>query len=173
MTETTDLTAIVCAQDTMVRQATAAAVEHEDYHLAGETGSGPDTIRLAEMVKPDLIVIDNDLPGQYGIDWIRELHDTLPLAAILLIANDEHIRDRAMEYGAFGVVYRSQLSELNGALRRARAWLDDPELHVDGERRTGRDRRQGQDWSRVTTERRQGNDRRSNGTESGPTGTDR
>jgi DNA-binding NarL/FixJ family response regulator len=160
MSETTELTAIVCAHDVMVRQATGAAVEQEDYRLGGEVVGGLDLVHLAEIVKPDLVVIDNDLPGQPGIDWVPELHGTLPLAAILLIANDEHILERAMEYGAFGVVYRSRLTELNGALRRAREWLSDPELHLAGERRTGKDRRQGQNWSKVTTERRSGDDRR-------------
>jgi DNA-binding NarL/FixJ family response regulator len=160
MSESTVLTAIVCAHDAMVRQATGAAVEQEGYRLDGEVASGLDTVRLAEIVKPDLVVIDNDLPGQPGIDWVPELHSTLPLAAILLVANDEHIRQRAMEYGVFGVVYRSQLSELNGALRRAREWLSNPDLHQAGERRTGKDRRQGQNWSKVTTERRSGDDRR-------------
>jgi DNA-binding NarL/FixJ family response regulator len=165
MSESTELTAIVCAHDAMVRQAAGAAVEQEAYRLAGEVSSGVDAVRLAELVKPDLIVLDNDLPGQPGIDWVPELHTTLPMTAILLVANDEHIRERAMEYGAFGVVYRTELTELNGALRRARAWLSDPELHLPGERRTGQDRRQIQNWGKVTSERRSGNDRRDDGGE--------
>jgi DNA-binding NarL/FixJ family response regulator len=166
------LSAIVCASDAMVRTAASTAVEQEGYRLAGQVGSGPDAISLAELIKPDLLVIDNDLHGQPGVEWVPELRETLPLAAILLIANDEHIRERAMEYGAFGVVYRTQLTELNGALQRARAWLDDPELHGTGERRTGKDRRQGQDWSRVTSERRRGGDRRAPGSGSGSTSPD-
>lgn len=156
----TTMKGLVCAADTMVRQTAAAAVEQAGYELAGETASGRDTVELARYVRPDVIVIDNDLPWNPGIEWVKELHEEHPVTVILLIANDPSIRERAMEHGAFGVVYRSQLSELEGALRRAGQWLADPDLRVDGERRTGKDRRWHQDWMKVTTERRSGIDRR-------------
>ena len=149
-----------CAADAMVRQTVAAAIEQAGYELAGETSSGRDTVELARYVQPDLIVIDNDLPWNPGIEWVQELHEAHPVTVILLVANDTSIRDRAMELGAFGVVYRSQMSEMEGALRRAGQWLADPQLRVDGERRTGKDRRWHQDWMKVTTERRSGIDRR-------------
>jgi DNA-binding NarL/FixJ family response regulator len=151
---------LVCASDSMVRQAASSAIVQAGYELAGETASGADTVALARFTNPDLFILDNDLPGQSGIDWVPELQRDHPTAAVLLIANDENIRARAMEYGAFGVVYRSQLAELEGALRRAAAWLADPELRQPGERRTGKDRRWHQDWMQVTHERRAGGDRR-------------
>jgi DNA-binding NarL/FixJ family response regulator len=151
---------LVCASDSMVRHAAASAVVQAGYDLAGETSSGPDTLELARFIEPDLFVLDNDLPGRVGVEWVPELHEAYPTAAVLLIANDESILERAMSNGAFGVVYRTQLAELAGALRRAWQWLEDPTLRQPGERRTGKDRRHHQDWMKVTTERRSGDDRR-------------
>ncbi len=158
--EPTRLKALVCAADALVRQAAGAATTHGGYELVGEVSSGPDALELSRLVAPDLVVIDDLLTGRRGVDWIPDLLDEHPTAAVLLIANDPGIRDRAMAEGAFGVIYRTALSELEGALRRARAWLEDPELRQPGERRTGRDRRHDQDWTKVTSERRAGIDRR-------------
>jgi DNA-binding NarL/FixJ family response regulator len=171
MGEPSVLKGLVCSADTLVRQTMSATVVKADYELVGETDDGPSTIELSRMVKPDLLVIDNDLPWRPGVEWVADLAADHPLAAILLLANDQGIRERAVECGAFGVVYRNNLSELSGALGRARAWLEDPERRKLGERRTGRDRRQRQEWAKVTTERRSGGDRRSDpagGAASGP-----
>jgi DNA-binding NarL/FixJ family response regulator len=151
---------LVCAADAMVRTTCAAAVSQAGFELVGETDSGADTIALATYVHPDLIVIDNDLPWNPGVEWVTQLHDEHPLTAILLIANDQSIRERAVTHGAFGVVYRSNLGELEGAIKRAAEWLANPELRKPGERRTGKDRRWHQDWMKVTHERRTGVDRR-------------
>jgi DNA-binding NarL/FixJ family response regulator len=173
MADTATLKGLVCAGDAMVRQTVAAAITLGGYELVGETQNGPDTLGLAGFVAPDVIVIDNDLPGRFGVEWIPDLLSAHPTTAILLLANDDQIRDRAMAAGAFGVVYRSQLSELEGALRRAREWLSDPDLRSPGERRTGKDRRHHQDWAKVTAERRSGAERRLSDGDPGPTTPDR
>jgi len=163
MGESEAFKALVCAADSMIRQTLASGVIQGGYELVGETDSGQATEELAKLVQPDLILIDNELPWRPGVEWVATLADDHPLAAIFLIANDASIRDRAVTQGAFGVVYRYQLSELAGALGRAHAWLSDDTRRQVGERRTGRDRRQRQEWSKVTTERRSGGDRRNLG----------
>lgn len=160
MDEATAMKGLVCAADGMVRETAGSAVEAAGYELVGEVSNGSDALQLSRLVEPDLVVIDDVLPGRAGIEWVPELLENHPTLAVLLIANDPNIRERAMDVGVFGVVYRTNLSELDGALRRARAWLEDPDLRRPGERRTGRDRRQKTEWSKVTTERRSGIDRR-------------
>jgi DNA-binding NarL/FixJ family response regulator len=153
-------TSAICASDDTVRQVIAVAVTNAGYDLVSETTQGAALVESARFIGPDVIVLDNDLPWRPGIEWLPELHEAHPTCAILLVANDPGIRNHAVEIGAFGVVYKNQLSELEGALARARAWLSDPELRKPGERRTGRDRRTKQDWNKVTSERRSGGDRR-------------
>lgn len=168
MTETS-CTALVCAHDDITRRAVGAAVEDAGYQLLGETASALDMMELVPMTEPDLIVLDNDLPSRLGVEWLPELRAAVPRAAVLLLANDEHIHERATQEGAFGVVYKTELHELEGALARAWRWLNDPELRKPLERRRGGDRRQGYDWSQVTHERRGGEDRRKR--DIGPPGT--
>lgn len=160
MTEAQPFTSAICASDEMVRQVIASAVRHAGFEIESETTAGADLVESTRFLTPDLIVLDNDLPWRSGIEVIPDLYEAHPTSAILLVANDPSIRDHAVSLGAFGVVYKRQLSEIEGALARAKTWLSDPELRKPGERRTGRDRRVQQDWNQVTSERRTGGDRR-------------
>jgi hypothetical protein len=67
-----------------------------------------------------------------------------------------------MQAGAFGVVYKTKLPELSGALRRVKEFITTADERDPDERRTGKDRRQHQDWNKVTSERRT-HDRRDSG----------
>jgi DNA-binding NarL/FixJ family response regulator len=154
------LNALVCATDTMVRQTLSSTVTAENYVLAGEVDSAQNLLQLVALTEPHLIVVDNDLPNRQAIEWLPEIVTAAPEAAVLLIANDQGIREAAMAGGAFGIVYKTNLHELSGALGRARQWLEDPDLHASGERRTGKDRRWHDDWNQVTNQRRSGGDRR-------------
>ncbi len=135
-------------------------MERCGYELVGSAASALDALQLTSMTHPDLLVIDNALPTQPGIEWIPEFRELVPDAAIILIANDPGIRERAHETGVLGVVYRKQLTELDGTLNRAHRWLTNPETRQPFERRAGGDRRQQQDWTKVTHERRTGEERR-------------
>ena len=51
--------------------------------------SGPDALRIAGQVPPDLVVLDVLLPGLDGLDVMRELHEHRRTPVILLTAKGE------------------------------------------------------------------------------------
>jgi len=79
------------------------------YHLERESyrvhtaGSGPDAVRAAEVVRPDLIVLDTMLPGMSGLEVFEELRrrpETLDIPVILLTARRDEERIRALRQAA-------------------------------------------------------------------------
>ena len=159
-----ELTSAVCASDALVRETLDAAIEASDFTIAYSVGNAPDLIRLATDTPVSLVVLDNELAGMLGVDWIESVRDAAPGTTVLLVTNDltQALNDRAMEAGAFGVVHKTRLQDLNGALGRAHSWLRTGADVEAGERRSGTDRRHHQDWQQVTHERRSGSDRRGN-----------
>lgn len=68
-----------------------------------ETKNGFDAMQLAEAQKPDLILMDIQLPGISGIDVIRSIKNNsktsnIPIIAVTAFAMKED-RDRIMESG--------------------------------------------------------------------------
>ena len=165
-----ELTSAVCASDALVRETLDAAVEASDFTIGYSVGTAPDLIRLLSDTPVSLVVLDNELAGMLGVDWIESVRDAAPGTTVLLVTNDltDALNDRAMQAGAFGIVHKTRLEDLNGALGRAHRWLSTGAAVETGERRSGTDRRHHQDWQQVTHERRSGNDRR--GDDLGPPG---
>lgn len=81
----------------------AAGVE-----VAGEAADGVETLRVAAEVKPDTILMDQDMPRCDGIEATRRLKRSMPEVEIVIISDrlDEAKALQAMEAGAMGYVLK-------------------------------------------------------------------
>jgi DNA-binding response OmpR family regulator len=148
------MTAVVCEADESTRHLMSNMVREAGYEVVGEADRAFEAVELTRILTPSLVVIDQDLPFVTGLEVLTDLKDSSARCEVLLVTRDEGVRDEATSAGAFGVVYKTKLHELSGALARAKEFLEGSGERPDDERRTGRDRRQKQDWQQVTSERR-------------------
>ena len=59
-----------------------------EFHVAGEADNADDAIRLAEVLRPDIVFLDIKLKGdKTGIDVARDLRKRLPGARIIVFTN--------------------------------------------------------------------------------------
>jgi two-component system response regulator DesR len=80
---------VLLAEDMhMVRGALVALLNLEpDIEVIAEVASGDLIISTARAVRPDVAVIDIDLPGMDGLTAARELHETLPECRTLILTS--------------------------------------------------------------------------------------
>jgi two-component system nitrate/nitrite response regulator NarL len=84
-----------------------------DLQIVGESSDGLEGIHKAKELKPDLILIDIDLPTLSGLHVARRLRDHVPSAKVLFLSvesSSDLVRE-ALSLGAVGYVYK--LSALN------------------------------------------------------------
>ena len=83
---------------------------HPDILLLGELIRGSDAVEVASQEKPDVIVMDLDLPGGDVSALIRKFRAGAKDTHILILCglNDEHLTREALCSGAAGVVLRIQ-----------------------------------------------------------------
>jgi DNA-binding NarL/FixJ family response regulator len=153
-------TALVCDGEPDTLSVVTRVTGEAGFDVVGVVDKARDAIEVARMAKPRLVVIDQDLPYLTGLEALPEIRAAAPGVEVLLLTRDETLHDDAMRAGAFGIVYKTKLSELSGALRRVKEFLEGSGDRDPNERRTGKDRRHHQDWNKVTSERRSGQDRR-------------
>lgn len=118
----------------MMRGALAVLLGLEDdIDVAAQVGSGDDVVPTALEVRPDVALLDIELPGRSGLDAAAELHRELPGCRILILTTfgrPGYLR-RAMEAGADGFLVKDgPVEELATAVRRVLAGerVIDPEL---------------------------------------------
>ena len=59
------------------------------FEQVGEAESGPEAVRLAADLRPDLALVDVRMPGMDGIETARRLHACDPAMVVVLISLDE------------------------------------------------------------------------------------
>lgn len=76
--------------------------------VVGEASDGPEAVRKAEELKPDLILLDIGLPGLNGIEAERRICHVAPGAKILFLSqnNDAEIVQAVLSHGAQGYVLK-------------------------------------------------------------------
>jgi two-component system nitrate/nitrite response regulator NarL len=84
------------------------------FQVVGEAGTGEETVRVVEAVKPDLLLFDLSMPRMSGLDALQELEGcrddvrTIVLAATI---NRTHLLT-AVQLGVRGVVLKDSTTEL-------------------------------------------------------------
>jgi DNA-binding NarL/FixJ family response regulator len=78
----------------------------EDFEVVGVAGDAEETVVLAGSTKPDVAIIDVDMPKGGGMHAVRGIRDACPQTAMVILSGDESdqlVRD-LMSAGA--VAYR-------------------------------------------------------------------
>ena len=86
------------------RMAARLVVEATDgFEVAGEAETGEDSVTMAHDLKPDLVLMDVNLPGINGLDATRQiLSDGADTTVVLLLSTyeEDEYAPRAAECGA-------------------------------------------------------------------------
>jgi DNA-binding NarL/FixJ family response regulator len=85
----------------------------EEWELCGEASNGEEAVKLAESLKPQLIVMDVSMPGLNGLEATRIIRKILPDTKVLLLtlhSSSELVRS-AFRAGAQGYVLKSDAEQ--------------------------------------------------------------
>jgi two-component system nitrate/nitrite response regulator NarL len=96
-----------------VRSAVRQAITAHDIEVVAETGSAEAAVSLALDIRPDVLLVDLDLPGMSGLELVRELAPRLPDTKIVVLTVSTARRDLldAVRYGASGYLTKDMAPE--------------------------------------------------------------
>ena len=126
---------ILLAEDqVMMRGALAVLLDLEDdLEVVAQVGDGSEIVPTAREVRPDVALLDIELPGRSGLDAAGDLAEQVPDCAVVILTTFPRpgYVQRAMAAGARGFLVKDgPVDELADAIRRVAAGetVVDPDL---------------------------------------------
>lgn len=98
--------------------------ESEEFELAGEFGHCLDAVQNTEAYRPDVILMDIDMPSKTGIEGVKEVKAKHPEVEVIMntVFDDDDRIFNAIKAGATGyLLKKNSLSTLLTSIREVKA----------------------------------------------------
>jgi len=85
-----------------------------DFQVVGEASDGGEAIKMAQRLKPDILLLDLAMPQVPGLEALRELRNSVEAIRVILLTaaiDREQIVD-ALHHGVRGVVLKESATQL-------------------------------------------------------------
>lgn len=113
---------LVVDDHTLFRRGLTALLSREpQFEVVGDAADAGEAQRRAQELQPDLILLDNHLPGVRGVDALPSLREAAPGARVLMltVSEDEQDLADALKAGAAGYLLKTiEGDALAAAIRR-------------------------------------------------------
>ncbi len=99
---------------TLFRRGLKALLEQDErFTVSAEAGDVGEALRCLQRERPDVILLDNHLPGVRGVDAIPALKEAAPAARVLMLTVSENENDlaAALQAGADGYLLKTVESD--------------------------------------------------------------
>ncbi len=126
------MTPVVLADDeALLRKALAALLPMEgEVTVLAEAEDGQDAVRATLQHRPDVLVIDLEMPGVDGLGAVARIREELPGQVILMLTRHARpgVLRKALKLGVQGFVSKSaepaHIASVIAALHGGRRWID-------------------------------------------------
>lgn len=101
-------TLLVVDDDSMMRYWLTSILNNGRYQVIGEASNGEEAITLCKELKPDLVLLDINMPKMGGMQALEEIHRSGPATMVLMVsveASKENYEEATMK-GAAGFVVK-------------------------------------------------------------------
>jgi DNA-binding NarL/FixJ family response regulator len=95
--------------------------QHQQFKVVGEAATGNEAIALAETLKPQIMIMDVDMPGMNGVDATNAILKDHPDIKIIALSRFDHENDimEMLKAGSKGLLLKSgEMDELPHAIEK-------------------------------------------------------
>ena len=121
------LSVLVADDDLLAIQVIMAAVEHLGHEIVGTASDGERAVEMALSLRPDLVLMDVEMPVLDGVEACRLIQESFPLPVVMLTIHDSmEVVQRASEVGAGAYLIKPvDIPALDRAITVSRARFGD------------------------------------------------
>ena len=112
---------IIVDDQPIVRRGIALVLQHEPgMQVVGEAGDGWEGIDCVEHLRPDVVLMDIEMPGLSGLDATKRIVEAMPGTSVLVLTvyDREDYLFKALQSGAMGYMLKTaNVEELVDSIR--------------------------------------------------------
>jgi len=115
-----NISVLLVDDHSLVRRGFRRILEDDGMKVIGEASNGVEAIRMANELKPQVVVMDLSMPQLDGVQATKEIVKSLPDTQVLILSmhsDDNYVRN-ALDAGAKGYLLKSAIDvDLVGAIK--------------------------------------------------------
>jgi DNA-binding NarL/FixJ family response regulator len=116
---------VIAGDHTLFREGLSLFLaQQEDMQVIGEADDGPQALRMAEALQPDILLLDVQMPNAAGLEIIPNIRARSPRTNVLILSGvlDDTFIDQALQQGAMGYLLKTATqADLVKAIRTTHA----------------------------------------------------
>ncbi len=122
-----DIRVLIVEDQFLVSEMISELVAEIGYQVVGKAADGQRALELVRELRPDVVLMDIEMPGMDGIEATRQIHASCPAPVVMLTAYDTpELVDRASQAGAGAYLVKlPNIRELERAVTIAMARFGD------------------------------------------------
>ena len=106
----------------MLREGLRRSMTDQGFDVVGEAGDGDEAVRLADKLRPDVVLMDVTMPEIDGVEATRQIKSSMPEIKIVMLTMhaDQDVLAEAIRAGASGYLVKDcSTEEIASAVRMA------------------------------------------------------
>lgn len=104
---------LIVDDQNLVRQGIKSLIDKDlNFEIVGMVGDGRDAIKQVELLRPDIVLLDIEMPKMNGISTTKHISNLAPDTKVIILSSheDEKYILQALVAGARGYIIKSSLS---------------------------------------------------------------
>ena len=108
--------AVICDDDLMSRQVLRGLLTDAGFDVIGEVDMAISALDLVSVTRPDVLVLDVNMPGLSGVDIMKDVQERSPDTKIIVVSayGMDHLDE--LELGAAAVLPKTDLMRFDEVL---------------------------------------------------------
>lgn len=106
--ERSPVSVLVVDDDSTMRGVLKALLRSDDYIVLGDASNGVDALAKCNSLKPDLVLLDINMPGVDGLQVLAEIKKALPKVTVIMVSGNAAVEKvcEAVGMGAAGFIVK-------------------------------------------------------------------
>lgn len=118
---------LIVEDEALVSEMIKTMLEEAGYEIVGEASDGLEALQAVTTIKPDVVLMDVEMPNQDGLTAAKQIQEIAPTPVVVLTAHDsESLVHQASKAGVGAYLIKPpRISEMERAIMIAVARFDD------------------------------------------------